>query len=310
MKKTHLALTLTLLVFLNACKTTKKETLKNGNLSTKESSYFGQKLPGLVPEIFAPGIISISGRSEYGVSFTPNLDEMYFTVQKKSGVPADIYFSKLEDKKWTPFKKANFTKGQKAGEMEPNVSYDGNKIYFTAYNADFTDTSIWYVNRVNNGWSDAIKIDSPFNEDDVMTSTVAKNGDIYYTNLSKKFRTYYSPKMNGKYPKSLEAEIKFGAHAFISPSQDYLIVDSRNKENKNQKVDLYVYFKKKDGSWTNPINFGTTVNSKFDEAVATVTPDGKYLIFSRRTIGNELNLYWVSTEIISKLKAAYFKKNK
>jgi hypothetical protein len=267
-----------------------------------EGPYFGQKAPGLIPELFAPGIISISGRSEMGVSFSPDLDEMYFTVQKGPGVPADIYFSTLEDNKWTPFKKSNFTKGNKAGEMEPNVSYDGNKIYFTAYNADFTDTSIWYVNRLNNGWSDAIKLDSPLNEHEVMTSTLAKNGDLYYTNLSKRFKTYYAPNINGKYPKFQEAEIEFGGHAFISPSQDYLIVDARNKEDKNQKADFYAYFKKKDGAWTKPINLGITVNSTFDETVATVTPDGKYLIFSRRTEGNALNLYWVSTEVIENVR--------
>jgi len=279
-----------------------KKGFSQNEFPVLEGPYFGQKPPGIIPELFAPGIISISGRSEMGVSFSPDLDEMYFTVQKEFGVAADIYFSKLESNRWTPFEKANFTQGKKAGEMEPNVSYDGNKIYFTAYNADFTDTSIWYVNRLNNGWSDAIKVDSPFNEDEVMTSTVAKNGDIFYTNLSKKFRTYYSPNMNGKYPKNLEAEIEFGGHAFISPSQDYLIVDARNKVDKSQKADFYVYFKKKYGAWSQPINLGITVNSTFDETVATVTPDGKYLFFSRRTEGRELNLYWVSTEVIENVR--------
>ena len=301
MKKKYFILVLICSLFLSACNI-KKQHLKEANSLTKESPYFGQKTPGLIPEIFAPGIISISGRSEMGVSFSPDLDEMYFTIQQKSGVPADIYFSKLEDEKWTSFKKANFTKGKKAGEMEPNVSYDGKKIYFTAYNADFTDTSIWYVNRLNNGWSTAIKLDSPLNKHQVMTSTLAKNGDLYYTNITKKFETYYAPNINGKYPKFQKAEIEFGGHAFISPSQDYLIVDARNKEDKNQNVDLYVYFKKKDGAWTKPINLGSTVNSTFDETVATVTPDGKYLIFSRRSVGRELNLYWVSTEVIENLR--------
>lgn len=304
-----IVITFVLTLFLNACKTKDGKT-NNNNSTTIDSPYFGQKPPGLIPEIFAPGIISISGRHEMGVSFSPNLDEMYFAVQKKTGIPADIYFSKLEDKKWTPFKKANFTKGKKAGEMKPNVSYDGKKIYFTAYNDDFTDTSIWYVNCLNNGWSDAIKLDSPLNEHEVMTSTFAKNGDLYYTNISKKFRTYYAPNINGKYPNFQEAEIEFGGHPFISPSQDYLIVDARNREDKNQKADLYVYFKKKDGSWTKPINLGITVNSTFDERSANVTPDGKYLIFSRRSEGGEMNIYWVSTEVINKLKTAYFKKNK
>jgi len=268
-----------------------------------EGPYLGQKPPGLIPEVFAPGIISIEGRSEYGMSFSPDLDEMYFTIQKKYGVPADIYFSKLEDNQWTAFKKANFTKGTKAGEMEPNVSFDGNKIFFTAYSADFTDTKIWYVNRTNNGWGEAIKLDSPVNEDEVMTSTVAKNGDLYYTNLSKRFRTYYSPNNNGKYPKALEADIEFGGHAFISPSQDYLLADGRDRKNENKKdADLFVYFKKKDGSWTKPINLGIEVSSNFDETVSTVTPDGKYLFFSRRTEGEQLNLYWVSTEVIENVR--------
>jgi len=273
------------------------------DISIPDGPYLGQTPPGLTPEIFAPGIVSIKGRYEFGISFSPDLDEIYFTVQKKGGVPADIYFSKLEDNKWTPFKKVSFTKGQKAGEMEPNVSYDGNKIYFTAYNADFTDTSIWYVNRLNNGWSDAIKLDSSFNEHEVMTSTLAKNGDLYYTNISKRMRTFYAPNINGKYPKFQEAEIEFGGHAFISPSQDYLIVDARNTEDKNKKADFYVYFKKKDGAWTKPINLGITVNSKFDERVATVTPDGKYLFFSRYNEEGEIaNLYWVSTEVIENVR--------
>lgn len=300
--KPNLIFTLFLSLFLVFVMLVSTKSNSQDSFPELEGPYFGQKPPGLIPEIFASDIISISGRSEYGVSFTPDLKEMYFSVQKKYGVPAAIYYSTLEGKNWTPFKRANFTKGQKAGEMEPNVSYDGKRIYFTAYNADFSDTSIWYVNRVNDGWSDAIKIDSPFNEDEVMTSTVAKNGDIFYTNLSKKFRTYYSPSINGKYPKNLEAEIELGGHAFISPSQDYLIVDARNKEDKSQKADFYVYFKKKDDTWTKPINLGMTINSKFDETVATVTPDGKYLIFSRRTEGNALNLYWVSAEVIENLR--------
>ena len=266
--------------------------------------YLGQKAPGLIPQVFAPGIISIKGRSEYGMSFTPDLNEMYFTIQTKYGVPADIFFSKRKNNQWTAFEKANFTQGEKAGEMEPNVSDDGKRIYFTAYNADFSDTKIWYVNRQKDGWSKAIKLDSPVNDDEVMTSTLSKNGDLFYTNLSKGFKTYYSSRVNGTYPETHKADIDFGAHAFVSPSNDYLIVDARNREDESRKdADLYVYFKKQDDTWTKPINLGTEVNSSFDETVATVSPDGKYLFFSRRTEDGEiLDLYWVSTEVIKRLK--------
>ena len=112
MKTNHFILTLLGTLFLLSCNTTNHKKSEEKS-PTIESPYFGQNPPGLIPELFAPGIISISGRHEMGVSFSPDFDEMYFAVQKKTGVPADIYFSKLEDKKWTPFKKANFTKVKK-----------------------------------------------------------------------------------------------------------------------------------------------------------------------------------------------------
>lgn len=270
-----------------------------------EGSYFGQKPPGLTPEVFAPGVVSINGRYEYGLSFSPDLDELYFSGQKEGGTGA-IFFSKLENKKWQPIKKASFTKGKKAGEMEPFLSLDGKKIYFTAYNADFTDTKIWVANRVNSGWGNARKLDSPINDEEVFNSTLAKNGDLFYTDIFKS-KTYYSAFTNGKYPKVQEVDIEFGIHGFISPAQDYLLVDARNKEDKNRKdKDIYVYFKKKNGAWSKPINLGDTVNSTFGETVPTVTPDGKFLFFSRyNEEGGLSNFYWVSTKVIENLRPKF-----
>jgi hypothetical protein len=88
MKKVSFILLLVCSLFLSFC-TTKKKNTTNSDSPIIESPYFGQKPPGLIPEIFAPGIISISGRHEMGVSFSPDLDEMYFAVQKKTGVQMD-----------------------------------------------------------------------------------------------------------------------------------------------------------------------------------------------------------------------------
>ncbi|WP_221930764.1 serine hydrolase domain-containing protein [Changchengzhania lutea] len=273
-----------------------------------EGPYFGEKPPGSTPEIFAPGIISLNGRTEYGISFSPKLDEVYFSAKNKISGDAAIYFSKLEGKKWTPIKKANFTKGKKDTEMQPFVSFSGKKIYFTAHNSDLTDSKIWYVNRLEDSWGDAIQLDSPINDDEVFHASPAKNGDLFYFNLSK-MKLYYAPNKNDEFPEVQEVEIEFGFHGFIAPSQDFLVVDARNKDDKRKDNDLYVYFKKQDGTWTKPINLGKEVNSNFNESVPSITPDGKYLFFSRKTEeGGLKNFYWVSTEVIHKLKKAYFKK--
>lgn len=291
------------IIFLSACKTEKSNT-KDDDSSTKENLYFGQIPPGLTPEVFAPDIVSIDGRFEGTVSFSSELTEMYFAADNKDE-ETSIYFSKLEHDKWTPIKRVDFTNGEKKEEMHPFVSPDDKRIYFTAMDSAFADEKIWYVNRLGDSWSDAIMLDSPINEDLVFFPNQAKNGDLYYFNLSK-FKTYYAPNKNGEFPEVEEVALESGHHAFISPSQDYLIVTAQNDEEDGRKDnDMYVYFKEKGDTWTKPINLGNTINTSFNEKAPRITPDGKYLFFGRdeRAIEPGLaNIYWVSTDVIEKLR--------
>lgn len=312
MKKAHLTLTLVFTLLLTACNT-KKNDSKDSDFLVIENPYFGEKLPGLIPKIFAPGVISINGRYEHGISFSPKLDEIYFSANKKDE-DASIYFSRIENNIWTAPRKANFTEGEKAGEMHPFVSHKGDKIYFTAHD-EFTlpehkeSSKIWVANRLENSWSKATPVNSPINDDFVFYPNQAKNGDLYYFDITKR-GTYYAPNINGKFPEVQKVAIG-GVHAFISPSQDYLLVNSRNRVDKERKSDIYVYFKKKDGTWSDALNLGGDVNSNFSETCPSITPDGKFLFFGRyEEEGGESNFYWVSTEVITKLKTAYFKNNK
>jgi len=66
MKKTYFILILLLALVANGCKTN-NENANEKDSPTIESTYFGQKPPGLISEIFAPGVISINGRSEHGI---------------------------------------------------------------------------------------------------------------------------------------------------------------------------------------------------------------------------------------------------
>lgn len=268
-----------------------------------ENRYLGQKPPGIIPEIFAPNIVSIDGRFEGTVSFSSELTEMYFAADNEDN-KTSIYFSKLENDTWTAIQRVGFTNGRKNEELHPFVSPDGKRIYFTAMDSAFVDEKIWYVNRLEDSWSDAILLDSPINDDLVFFPNQAKNGDLYYFNLSK-FKTYYAPNKNGKFPEVKEVEFAFGHHAFISPSQDYLVVTARNEEDGRNDNDMYVYFKKHDGTWTKPINLGKSVNTNLNEKGPRVTPDGKYLFFGRSEREGKMglaNIYWVSTEVIERLK--------
>lgn len=55
--------------------------------------------------------------------------------------------------------------------------------------------------------------------------------------------------------------------------------------------------------FTMQLDLGSEVNSNFAETCPSITPDGKYLFFGRYNEERELsNLYWVSTEVIEKLR--------
>lgn len=263
--------------------------------------YLGQTPPGLKAVVFAPEIVSHKGRYEYGIAFSPNLEEVYFSSQKENGT-AFIHSSRLEDGVWQPINTMSFTDGEKAGEMEPFVSHDGKQVYFTAYNADFTDTKIWVIDRTAQGWGNARKLDSPINDEEVFNATLAKNGDLYYTDIFKS-KTYRAVHNNGQYPDVEEVPIAFGLHPFVSPAQDYLLVDAVATDQNRKDKDIYVYFKKADGTWSQPVNLGESVNSSFGETVPSVTPDGKYLFFSRyNEEGGLSDFYWVSADVIENVR--------
>ncbi|MGW9684547.1 hypothetical protein [Flagellimonas sp. 2504JD1-5] len=296
--------TFVLTLLITACNSKNKQT-KEKEQPTKEVSYFGQTPPGATAELFAPGTVSVNGRYEYAVSFSPNMDELYFSGNRDNGIQY-VFTSKLEGNQWTPLQKANFTKGNKKNEFEAFVDPNGDKLFFAAYDSIFSDEKIWRADRLKNGWGEAKVLDSPINDDIVFYPNTAANGDMYYTSISK-WKMFYAPNKNGSYPKAHELDIAYGAHGFISPSQDFILVDAQKDNDKTKDRDIHICFREKDGTWSQPINLGPSVNSDFTETCPSITPDGKYLFFSRYNEENGMsNIYWADAAVIDTLKAAYF----
>ncbi len=59
-----------------------KNGLKGNNFPIFKGVYFGQTLPAIIPEIFAPGIVS-TGMEESTITFTPDGKECYWTLLKR-----------------------------------------------------------------------------------------------------------------------------------------------------------------------------------------------------------------------------------
>ena len=267
--------------------------------STGLQPYFGQTPPGREAERFAPNVVSVQGRYEYGVSFTPDLSEIYFSGNGEDGIQS-VYVSKWTDSLWTAPKITSLTQGRKKNEFEAFVSPNGQQLVFAAYDSIFSDERIWMLKKGPSGWGSARLLDSPVNDALVFYPTLADNGDLFYTNISE-LKLYWAPLRKGGYPEALVLEIPQGLHGFIAPDQSFLLFDAPKAEGKDR--DIHVCFKATDGSWSEPVNLGPSVNSDFTETCPSVSPDGKYLFFSRYNEVNGMSdIYWVDAACIVEAK--------
>ena len=87
---------------------------------------------------------------------------------------------------------------------------------------------------------------------------------------------------------------------FIAPDESYLIF-SRTVPEEKGRSDLFISFRGGDGKWSEAVNMGDTVNSLHNETSPVVTPDGRYLFFSR--VSGDINgVFWTSADVIEELR--------
>ena len=85
----------------------------------------------------------------------------------------------------------------------------------------------------------------------------------------------------------------------IAPDESFIVFTRVGKD--TRKADLYVSFKKNDGSWTKAVELGPGINTVHNNLCASLTPDGKYLFYLSQVDGWN-RIFWVSAKIIEKLK--------
>jgi WD40-like Beta Propeller Repeat len=289
------------------------------NFLASKDAYFGLTPPGLIPEVFAPGIVSDTSWAEHcQMAVSPKGDEIYWSAWSSKYPPADtsmknseqIYFSEFKEGVWTKPAIAEFIKDHLTClNGGPSFSPDGNRLYFysTGIEGGFGEKDVWYVEQTGHGWSKPINAGEPLNTPDGdWTPSFNTNGYAYhmgnyaYNRNEKPLKFKYQ---NGKFsmPDTVIIHPDFRpAWAFyVSPDESYLIFSGLHKDGFGS-LDIYVCFKTKDDKWGTPINLGDQVNTDKMERFPTVSPDGKYLFFMRHTPGQDI--FWVSTDVIKNLK--------
>ncbi len=285
-------------------------TKKNKRFLESEDAYFGLKPPCLVPEIFAPGIVSDTGWREHcQLAISPDGKEIYWS-RFSDGISEQIYFSKFENKKWSSPALVDFVKDDLTLiNGGPTFSLDGKKLFF--YSKDrpgglgYIDT--WYVERTEGGWSKPINAGAPYNSNkDDRPPIITKLDNAYnmgrdFINNKEEFLkfNYTDGEFSDPTKVSIYKDFSSWWPLFISPDESYIVFPS-NHEGGFGGLDLYISFKHNNDIWGYPINMGAEINSNLSERFPVVSPDGKYLFFMRHT--KTWDIFWVSADVIKNLK--------
>jgi len=281
---------------------------RQDDLSVLKGPYLGQKPPSLLPEVFAPGIISTSELNERDVSFSSDGKELYFTQWPRDG-GWDVMCMRQEKGKWIEPHRASFSGDY--NEAEAFFTPDEQQMFFISNRpkegtGNPETMEIWHVKKEGKEWGTPQILGSPF--EGGFYTTFTKGWVMYYTLNANLYLSRY---VKGKFlePERLGDNVnteKYEYNSFIAPDESFLIFTSHGWGDSFGEGDLYICFRREDGTWTRARNMGPGVNSSALDYCPSVSPDGKYFFFSSRRSGNE-DIYWVDAKIIEELKP---KKNK
>ena len=254
--------------------------------------YLGQKPPGLIPELFAPDIVSTNNLEIEGV-FAPGMQEFYFVRQIEGDKPK-LYTNQYKNGVWH-----QSVAERPSGEVF--ISPDGNTMHLGKK----------YRERTASGWSEEKSIGPLFEKFPIMRLTASTAGAYVFDEREEIGTIRYSRLIDGKReePKALSKEINTGkwtGHPFIAADESYLIWDSE-REGGYGASDLYISFRQEDGSWGAAINMGGAINNERDNAYGSVTPDGKFFFFHTVNLGesfseSQANIFWVDAQVIENLR--------
>jgi hypothetical protein len=254
--------------------------------------YFGQTPPSTTLIKFASGIVATPKYADI-LTFSPNGDEMFQITQ---GVLK--YSSRVNDE-WSTLKDTIVYEG-----FSPIFAPFKNLIYWSNFNSG--NPILKYTVKINGVWSDTI--DTHIHGANFVSATLDSN--IYFVSYEAGgvCKMYYS-KFNGEYhesPISLPFPINDNNTTFkpndsyISPDGSYMILQN-DGGSMGSGVGAFITFKLNNNQWSTPTRVLNSFSPIKNYARVTISPDGKY-IFTVGAVNGLFNYYWISTEVIEKLR--------
>ncbi len=254
-------------------------------------------------------VFYINGQSVYTCRFTNFFGQMHgFMLQKN--VQADVdYLKIISDKRIVDIATPEFVFSRKENlgtnintiytEIAPIISPDGKTLYFARVGhpqniGKQKECDIWYSQRqADSSWGPARHFKYPLNNKGVnaVFSVTPDGNALLLEGLYNKDGSFkseqgvsisYKTKDGWSVPVPLKIDGFYNLNQFetytISDDLSVLIMAIETKDSYGD-TDLYISFRKSDGSYTKPRNLGPVINTPGSEATPFLASDKKTLYF-------------------------------
>ena len=267
-------------------------------------AYLDQNPPGLEPEVFAPGIISLPDRGEFASVFSADGNELIFGVFEER---AEIRATRRVGDTWT--EPQTIVSHEKHSFMDAALTPDGDRLFYISNQplsgeGEPKDYDLWFSVRTGDGWGPPQHAGPVINSDgDDYYASFSSEGTLYFTSgrsaaegRESDFDIHAARWSDGAFlePARLGDAVnsrEYDGDVFVAPDESYLIFSSGRTGGKGSG-DLYVSFRTESGGWTEAKNMAG-INTESQDYCPFVTRDGRYLFFS-----SNRDIYWVDASVI------------
>ncbi|MFC1603670.1 hypothetical protein ACFL5F_01460 [Planctomycetota bacterium] len=276
--------------------------------------YLGQIPPGPIAKVFAPGLICDTRPYQWEgwPSFSADGNTFCFDRNRRA------YITENTDQGWTKPKRIESIPYH---SVSCCLSPDANSLYircgpFSRVERRATPQSNYSLRRcmrTSQGWSLPQELGPPFSSSGQFGgfSVAGDNSICFYT---ERGRFWIAPFVGDTWDRAINIPVEKGnlkgCHPGIAPDESFMVFYSiRPGALDGTETDLYLTLRRTDGTWTKPQNMGPKINTRYYEYGARISPDKKYMFFTRSTgwnlrpVCDTGDIYWV--ELKEYLPEAY-----
>jgi hypothetical protein len=288
--------------------TTILNTTAQNSIWNSKDAYLSENPPGDTPIVFAPGKLAERGYWVGSrVAFTNDGKQFFYGTNTNwfDGRNQKLKYFRFDGKTWKgPF--LFFP-----GYGSPTFSVDGKILFVAGRNGGIDQT-----HETDTGWVHPEKfLRRSYGLYNFMPAGeghyyVGSNGTWGQRSDYKSWRfSILSGVGSDTSITSLGSPLNspgFNGDFYIAPDESYMIVSA--KESDTFESELFISFRKPDNLWTVPVSLGPLINRGIAHRWgAYVSPDRKYLFYTKGTSEKDCTIYWVRFDnLLNKLRGEAF----